>query len=290
MQSRPGVGDVYHQENAPGVAEDQAQNVSLAGDAVTTFGTFKNCLRTSEFSTLEPGGTEQKFYAAGIGEVKEVSSGDEVEVLKLKSFTVGPAGFADKIDNPFLPMEVGSIAVYRGSKDGEAETERVIVTNATKVITGVTTTVVFDRVFVSGELAEKTYDHFAQDKIGNVWYFGEDSREIENGKVTSREGSWEAGVNGARPGIVMQAVPGVGDTYHQENAAGVAEDQATVLSLAAHADTPFATFNNCQQTQEFSALEPDALEDKFYAPGIGLVKSQAIKGETEILRLVEFTA
>src|SRR5205823_3763938 len=127
------------------------------------------------------------------------------------------------------------------------------------------------------------------DKIGNVWYFGEDSREIENGKVVSREGSWEAGVNGARPGIVMQAVPGAGDSYHQEDAAGVAEDQATVLALAATADTPFATFRNCLETQEFSALDPGSLEDKFYAAGIGLVKSQAVSGETEVLRLVEFT-
>jgi hypothetical protein len=291
MQAKPGVGDRYFQEMAIGVAEDQAQNVSLAGGAVTPFGSFQNCLRTSETSPLDVGSIEQKFYAPGIGEVKETSAGDEVEVLKLKSFTVGPAGFSDTIDNPFFPVLPGSVAVFKGSKDGESETERVIVTNDTKVITGVTTTVVFDRVFVNGELAEKTYDHFAQDKIGNVWYFGEDSREIENGQVTSREGSWEAGVNGAKAGIVMQVIPGVGNNLHQEDAPGVAEDQATTLAVGgAHADVPFATFNNCLLTQEFTVLEPGALEQKFYAAGIGLVKSQAISGEQEILRLVEYTA
>ena len=290
MEARPGVGDVFVQEHATGVAEDQSQVLSLAGHASTGFGIFNNCVQTNEFSALEPGTSEQKLYAPGIGEVKEHSTGGELESLRLRSFTVGPAGFADSIDNPLLPILPGSLALYTGVKDGENETERVIVTNDTKQITGVTTTVVFDRVFINGVLAEKTYDFYAQDLAGNVWYFGEDSREIDNGKVVSREGSWEAGVNGAKPGIVMQAIPGVGNSYHQEDAAGVAQDQATVLALATHADVPFGTFNNCLETQEFSVLDPGSLEVKFYAAGIGLVKSQAISGEQEILRLVEFTA
>lgn len=289
MQAKPGVGDVYFQESAPNVAEDQAQVLDLHARAVTPFATFNNCLHTNEFSVLEPQAHEQKLYAAGIGEVKEASSGDEVEVLKLRSFTLAPQDFTDVIDNPFMPMLVGSTAVYKGADSDGPLKDVVIVTDQTKTVaSGVTTRLVFDRVYSSGKLSEKTYDFFAQDKIGNVWYFGENSQQIENGKTVSREGSWEAGVNGAQPGIVMQVQPGVGDVYHQEDAPGVAEDQAAVIATGTHADVPFATFHNCLETQEFSALEPDVLEDKFYAAGIGLVKSQSVAGETEILKLVSY--
>jgi hypothetical protein len=289
MEAKPGIGDVYQQEHATGVAEDTAEVTALNGHVKTGFASFNNCLLTTESSPLEPGVSEPKAYAAGIGEVKEGSVA-EGETLKLKSYQVGPAGFADVIDNPLMPLLVGSTATYKGTESGESVKDVVIVTDQTKTVMGVTTRLVFDRVFTSGVLSEKTYDFFAQDKAGNVWYFGENSQEIENGKVVSREGSWEAGVNGAAPGIVMLAAPGVGDAYQQEFAGDVAQDQAKVLALNASAKVPFGTFNNCLQTREFTALEPGAVEDKFYAIGIGMVKSQSISGDPEVLRLVQYIA
>src|SRR5262249_17993612 len=146
---------------------------------------------------------------------------------------------------------------------------------------GVTCTAVLDRVFQGGEVVEKTYDFYAQDQAGNVWYFGEDSREIENGKVVDRSGSWEAGVGGALPGIIMEAQSNVGDVYTQENAVGVAQDTAQVIALNGHTKTGFASFNNCILTHETSPLEPGVLEVKVYAPGIGEVKEgSASEGET----------
>jgi hypothetical protein len=289
MEAHPQVGDFYIQEHAAGVAEDQAEVIALNGHVKTGFATFNNCLLTNESSPLEPGVSEPKAYAAGIGEIKEGSVA-EGETLKLKSYQVGAAGFSDTIDNPFMPLLVGSVATYKGRESGEAVKDVVIVTDQTKVVMGVTTRLVFDRVFTSGELSEKTYDFFAQDKAGNVWYFGENSQEIENGKVVSREGSWEAGVNGALPGIVMLAQPGVGDAYQQEFATGVAEDQAKVLSLSESVKTPFGSFGKALQTREFTALEPGAVEDKFYARGIGVVKTQSVLGDPEVLSLVSYIA
>src|SRR5437763_3139859 len=113
----------------------------------------------------------------------------QIERLEPRRLLAAQApGWSDTINNPYFPLLVGSSYVYTGSKDGEPEVDRVLVTNTTKQILGVTTTVVLDRVYINGELAEKTYDHYAQDQAGNVWYFGEDSRELENGKVVSREG------------------------------------------------------------------------------------------------------
>ncbi len=290
MPAHPGIGDKYTQENSPDVAQDQAEVIALNGRAQTPFGTFSNCLLTNETSPLEPAGnTEMKLYAAGIGEVKEVSSGDEVEILKLRSYTPGPSAFADTIDNPNMPVLPGATWIYTGIKDGEPLKQRVVVQDYTQVVDGVICTVVLDRVFVNGELEERTHDFFAQDLAGNVWYFGEHSRDIQNGQVVSTEGSWEAGVNGATAGIVMLAQPGVGDHYAQEHATGVAEDEAVVLSAnGGKADTAFGRFSNCLVTQEFTKLEPDLLENKYYARGIGLVKSQSVAGEQEIVKLVDY--
>ena len=289
MEAHPQIGDFYHQEHAEGVAADQAEVIALNGHVKTGFATFNNCVLTNETSPLEPGVSEPKAYAAGIGEVKEGSAA-EGETLKLRSYQVGAAGFSDTIDNPFMPLLVGSVATYKGTTSGEATKQVTIVTDQTKTVMGVTCRLVFDRVFTNNVLSEKTYDLFAQDKAGNVWYFGENSAEIENGKVVSREGSWEAGTNGALPGIVMLTAPGVGDAYQQEFAAGVAEDQAKVLSLSQSVKTPFGNFGNALQTREFTALEPGAVEDKLYARGIGVVQTLSVSGEPEVLSLVSYIA
>ena len=140
-------------------------------------------------------------------------------------------------------------------------------THNTKVILGVTCIEVHDTVMVDGELTEDTLDWFAQDSAGNVWYFGENSKELEDGLVVSLEGSWMAGVDGAKPGIVMKASPAVGDFYRQEFSLENAEDLAEVVSLNESVTVPAGTFNNCLETEETSPLEPDALEHKFYSAG-----------------------
>ena len=200
---------------------------------------------------------------------------------------INPQDFSTVINNPFFPLVPNTTYVYVGTKDGSATRDEFAVTRRTKMILGVTCREVRDRGYVEGVLAEDTLDWFAQDTDGNVWYFGEDTKELDaSGNVISTEGSWQAGVNGALPGIVMEANPHVGDTYQQEFAAPVAEDMATVLALNKTVNVPFGSFSNCLETEEFSPLEPGAIEHKFYARGVGFIQSVALKGGRERLELV----
>lgn len=183
----------------------------------------------------------------------------------------GADGFVLEIDNPYLGFAPGKVFRYEAETDEGLEEIVVEVTPQTKTILGVETTVVRDQVYLEGELVEDTFDWFAQDEDGNVWYFGEDSRTLEGGEVISTEGSWEAGVEGASPGIVMLAAPRIGLQYAQELAPGVAEDMARVLSLSRTVEVPLGTFDGCLQTQEWTPLERGPRESKYYAPGTGLV-------------------
>src|SRR5437899_231600 len=180
--------------------------------------------------------------------------------------------FTTNIDNPFFPLEPGTTFIYNGFKDRSTLRDESAVTHATAMIDGVVCRVIHDIVFVDGILEEDTLDYFAQDEDGNVWYFGEDTKELDaNGNVVSTAGSWRAGVDGARPGIIMEAHPKVGDHYFQENAAPVAQDEATVLNLREIVAVPFGKFTNCLQTKEFTQLEPGNIEHKFYAHGVGFI-------------------
>jgi len=179
--------------------------------------------------------------------------------------------FGTTVDNLFFPLEPGTTYVFEGETEDGLERVEVEITDQTRVVMGVTCVVVHAREYLDGELVEDTFDWFAQDLDGNVWYFGEDSKELENGVVVSTEGSWEAGVDGALPGIIMLAAPWIGVTYEQEYAPGVAEDMATVVGLSDTATTPFGTFTGCVKTEDFTPLEPGVMEEKFYAPGIGVV-------------------
>jgi hypothetical protein len=164
------------------------------------------------------------------------------------------------------------------------------VTSQTKEILGVTTTVVHDQAFVKGELVDDTLDWFAQDAAGNVWYFGEDTKELEDGVVVSTEGSWEAGVDGARAGIFMSAQPMVGQVYKQEDAKNVAEDCSKIVDLNASVRTPFVSSNQALKTEEYSLLEPDVLDNKYYVKDIGLVREQTVQGGNDTLALVSVTS
>ncbi|MFM9841708.1 MAG: calcium-binding protein [Dongiaceae bacterium] len=198
------------------------------------------------------------------------------------STTINPADFVKTVDNPYFALQPGTAFFYENA-DGSAANE-FVVTRRTKVIQGVTCVVVMDTATEDGELVEKTFDYFAQDIYGNVWYFGEDTKEFVDGKVVSTEGTWRAGVDGAQPGIIMKASPQVGDEYNQENAPGVAEDRAEVLSLDAPASAAYAAFLQTLQTLDTTPLDPGSVEHKFYAQGVGQVLTEnVITGEIEQL-------
>jgi hypothetical protein len=187
---------------------------------------------------------------------------------------IDPADFVNSttINNPYFPLTPGTTFIYEGQTAQGLEHEEFFVTNNTKVILGVTCIEVRDTVRVNGELIEDTLDWFAQDNDGNVWYFGENSKEIAGGLIVSLEGSWTAGVEGAKPGIIMKASPAIGDFYRQEFALATAEDMAEVLSLTESVTVPYGgPFNNCLKTQELTPMEPDVLENKLYCPNIGNV-------------------
>jgi hypothetical protein len=189
-----------------------------------------------------------------------------------------------KIDNKYFPLKPGTTFVYKGSSDGEQTRDVFTVTNNIKVIIGINAREVHDKAYVNGKLEESTDDWFAQDDNGNVWYFGEFTTDLTTG---SHEGSWQAGLKGAKPGIIMLAEPMVGDTYNQEVAKGVAEDKATVLSLKEKVCVPYGCFSNVLKTADFTPLEPDVLEHKFYAQGIGNIKTVQVKGGSGDEQLVQ---
>jgi hypothetical protein len=188
---------------------------------------------------------------------------------------ISQANFDTAVTNQYFPLAPGSVWVYDGITEKGIEHVVVTVTSDTKVILGVTCVAVRDTGTVNGVLEEDTIDWYAQDKNGNVWYFGENSLSYADGLIVSLEGSWMAGVDGAKPGIVMKANPQVGDLYRQEFALGVAEDMAEVIGLnqSTTVPAPPGTFNNCVKTKDFSPLEPDVVEHKFYAPGVGNVQT-----------------
>jgi hypothetical protein len=203
--------------------------------------------------------------------------------------TLDPAEFTTEIDNPYWPMKVGSRWVYRETDaEGTVTRVEVTVTNQTKTIMGIDSVVVHDIVTKAGEVKEDTLDWYAQDADGNIWYMGEDTKEYENGKVSSTKGSWEAGVDGAQAGVIVPAHPKPGLSYREEYYKGEAEDAAEVLSLNARAKVPFGTFDHVLQTRNFTPLEPDLIEEKFYARGVGMVLAITVSGGSDREVLASF--
>jgi len=201
---------------------------------------------------------------------------------------IDPANFVSTIDNPYFPLVPGTTFIYEGQTAAGLEHNEVFVTHNTGVIKGVTCTEVHDTVRLNGVLTEDTLDWFAQDKFSRVWYMGENSQELTDGLPTSLEGSWVGGVDGAQPGIIMEAMPAVGDFYRQEFLPGTAEDLAEVVSLAESVTVAAGQFDNCLKTKETSSLEPDTLEYKFYFKGVGNVLTlDTVTGER--LELISVT-
>lgn len=194
----------------------------------------------------------------------------------------GPAAFVRAVDNPWFPLVPGTTFVYRGVKDGEPTRDVVHVTSRVRVVDGVRCVAVTDRLYASGRLAERTTDWYAQDRTGTVWYFGEDTAELDrSGRVTSREGSWLAGVKGARAGIFMPAHPRVGQAFRQELLQGHAEDHFRVLGLHASVRTPAVASTRALLTKEWTPLEPDVVDHKLYVRDVGLVEERTIRGGDE---------
>jgi len=208
---------------------------------------------------------------SGGGNTFELKSPPVPDAIKASDFVSG-------ISNPLWPVPVGMKWSYRSETADGVEETTVEVLPGTRTVEGVSAVVLHDSVTLDGALIEDTYDWYAQDKSGNVWYVGEDSKEYRNGVVVSTAGSWESGVNGARAGIYMYASPKVGDFYYQEYYPGEAEDVGEVIAVNQTVTVPAGTYSGCAKIQETTPLEPDVLEHKYVCPGVGLVLTLDVAG------------
>jgi hypothetical protein len=291
------VGDEYAQEIYPTVAMDMARIVALNVPLTLRDGTAVTCVKTREWNPLEAGSAEFKYFAPGIGLVAESSvDGSEFNDLKavfltglsqVPSFAAAVFTTPTVIDNSFLPMISGTSREFREDTDKGEETIIVAVLNQTRVVNGVTCRVVRDTVYLNGRIVEDTLDWFAQDDAGNVWYMGESVENYDydaagNFLSVTNEGSWEAGVAGALPGIAMRNSPVARTSYYQEYAAGIAEDMGFVVATGKTVTGANGTvYTGCVQILDWVPLDPSHLEYKFYAPGVGLVL------ETDVSELPE---
>jgi hypothetical protein len=198
-----------------------------------------------------------------------------------------PADFVAGVDNPYFPMTPGTRRAFSEvDATGTAQRVLVTVTSRTKDVAGISATVVHDKVSRDGELVENTFDWYAQDVCGNVWYLGENTKEYRHGEVVSTEGSWEHGVGGAFAGVVMPGNPQVELRYRQEYLEGEAEDRAEILSIDEQAQVPAGHFKDAVLTRDFTPLHRRVLEYKLYAPGFGPVLAIAVSGGSDIERLL----
>ncbi|MDA0160437.1 hypothetical protein OM076_09180 [Solirubrobacter ginsenosidimutans] len=201
-----------------------------------------------------------------------------------------PANFVRQVTNPWFPLRPGTTLRYRGETDGTPGHDVFSVTHRTKTIQGVRATVVHDRVILHGRTVEDTLDYYAQDKDGNVWYLGEDTKELDRrGNVKSREGTWRAGVDGAEAGIFMPADPRVGQTFRQENYKGHAEDHFKIVSLHASVKVPAVSSHQAMRTREWTPLEPGVRDAKYYVRGKGTVLEETVTGGDERWELVSIS-
>jgi len=202
----------------------------------------------------------------------------------------GSPGFAARVDNPWFPLRPGTVYVYRGVKDGQSARDVVTVTRRVKTIQGAPCVVVRDRLFLDRKLEERTTDWYSQDRHGNVWYFGEATAELDaHGRVTTTEGSWQAGRDGAKAGIYMPARPLPGRFGRQEFYKGQAEDHFRVLSLRAAVHVRYTSSHRALLTEEWTPLERGVIDHKLYVRGIGTVLEQTVEGGDERQELVSVT-
>lgn len=226
--------------------------------------------------------------ATAIAAITCVQAGQALaEELPLYNPVIDPANFVSEITNPYFPLKPGTVFKFEGTRDGVARRDDMTVTAETKVIMGVTTVVVRDVASSDTEIVEKTVDWYAQDKDGNVWYFGEDTAEYAKGKVTNTDGTWMAGVDGALPGIIMQATPKVGESYRQEYRPGVAEDYAKVVKTDATAGGPSGKYTNVVVTEDTDLLDKAKFEHKWFAPNVGPIGTDGMVGGHHEIRTLK---
>ena len=249
--------------------------VATAGSATTQPPASTAAVDNAPDTTDDRSSAQPPVIDPGDGGVYEVS--------------LDPADFVDVVDNPYFPLLAGSRWVYEGDSDGEAERIEVEVLDERREIMGISAIVVHDTVYVDGELAEDTYDWYAQDVEGNVWYLGEDTSEYENGQPTNNNGAWEYGVDGALPGIVMPAEPTLGDAFRQEYYPSEAEDMGEIIEVDATVTIGLGVYTDVVVTQDWTPLEPDVIENKSYAPGIGVILETHVAGDVGTAELIEFT-
>ena len=220
------------------------------------------------------GSEAQIVSGAGPGGPAQVSAGD----------------FSATVNNPYYPLKPGTTYRYRGVKDGNPTIDIYAVSHEIKAIEGVPCIAVNDSLYEAGKLEEQTTDWYSQDGKGNVWYFGEATRELNaHGKTTTTEGSWQAGVDGARPGIFMAANPQPGQSYRQEFYKGHAEDRFKVLDLTSAVTVPAGSYRTALLTEETTPLEPGVVDHKYYVRGVGNVKEVTARGPLELAALASFT-
>ena len=196
---------------------------------------------------------------------------------------VSASALSATVTNPLFPLPVGGTWVYEADTPDGLERDEVTVLAETRTVWGATTRVVRDAVSVDGELAEDTLDWYAQDASGHVWYMGEETAEYENGEVVTTAGSWETGVGGALPGVIMLAQPAVGDVYRQEYLADEAEDVGEIIELGLSITVPAGSFTGCMKTRDRSAIDPDLDEFKYYCPGVGNVLVEEPDARVELI-------
>ena len=309
MKANPQVGDSYYQEFFLGVAEDEAEVISLTESISIDFGDFDNVLKTREFTALEPDVFEFKYDAPGIGEIlAEEDITEEGGEPGLSSVLVGISNLAnisfpalstttfensEVIDNIYFPLNPGTFTVYQGeetdSETGETELERheVVVTHRTLDILGITSRVVQDQEFDDGLLVDETLSYYAQDTDGNVWILGQSITEYEYDEAGNLieiddDESWLAGEGQSLPGLIMEATPETGEAYYQRFDIGEAEDQAEIVNSNISVSLDSGDFTNVVQIKEFSVLEPDEFDNRYYAAGVGQILTEEIDEDGEV--------
>jgi len=190
------------------------------------------------------------------------------------------------ITHPYFPATAGKKYIYEGQTEAGAariEEQRL---STTKTILGITCITVNFKEYLDGKLIEEAWDWYAQDNDGNVWYFGEDVDNYNtDGTLKDHGGSWEAGVDGAQPGTIMPANPQTGIKYREEYYFNHAEDEAEIIESGLTVTIPLGTYTNCIKTKNWTDLEPDVTEYKYYAPGVGLVKEENV-ADKEVITLI----
>lgn len=293
MKATPTVGDRYVQESYPGVAEDTAEITSLAAPVQLATGNSYSALQIKEWNPVDADTSEEfKYYASGVGLlIEETTDGMErIERISESNQTtpnISATNFSNSltINNSFFPLVVGDTKTYQLETDEGTELIVIEVLNETREVMGIATRVVRDTVTLDGVLIEDTFDWFAQDNEGVVWYFGEEVVNYiydDNGVLleTNNDSAWESGVDGALPGIQMLAAPRAGDSYRQEYYLGEAEDLAAIAELNVNITLDDGRNFTALKIREWNPLEAESGDEyKFYAPGVGLIREEDDEGE-----------